>query len=223
MDWRKKVFNGFRLYAVTDLKTKNPDVLQEIAAAYRGGTDIVQLRSKVLSDAALIRLGSRIKKIAEKNKKLFFVNDRIDLALVIGAAGVHLGQEDMPVAVARTLAKRAGVKIWIGKSTHNLRQALAAVNEGADYIGVGPVFATPTKPHAKSVGLRFVKQAAVKIRIPWVAIGGIDRGNIRDVIAAGATRVAVVRAIFAAKDPESAARELKHQLGRNMKCQNPLI
>jgi thiamine-phosphate pyrophosphorylase len=214
MGWKKKVFDDFRLYAVTDLTTENPHALKEIEAAFRGGADIVQLRSKVLPDAVLIRLGSRIKKIAEKRRKLFFVNDRIDLALAVGADGVHLGQEDMPVSLARKLAKRAGLKIWVGKSTHSLKQALAAVREGADYIGVGPVFATPTKPHMRSVGLRFVKQAATKIRIPWVAIGGIDRGNIRDVIAAGAARVAVVRAIFAAKDPESAARELKHQLHR---------
>jgi thiamine-phosphate pyrophosphorylase len=212
MGWKEKVFDNFRLYAVTDLATENPHALKEIEAAYRGGADIVQLRSKMLSDAAFIRLGFRIKKIAEKRRKLFFINDRIDLALAAGADGVHLGQEDMPVSLARKLAKRAGLKIWVGKSTHSLKQALAAVREGADYIGVGPVFATPTKPHMRSVGLRFVKQAATKVRIPWVAIGGIDRGNIRDVIAAGASRVAVVRAIFAAKNPESAARELKDQL-----------
>ncbi|MFA7255778.1 MAG: thiamine phosphate synthase [Candidatus Omnitrophota bacterium] len=212
MDWKRKVFEGFRLYAVTDLKAESTDVLRKIDAAYRGGADIVQLRSKVLSDAALIRLGLKIKKIAEKNRKLFFVNDRMDLALAIGADGVHLGQDDMPVRVAQRLAKRAGRKIWIGKSTHNLKQALAAVREGADYIGVGPVFATPTKPHVKCVGLRFVKQAAMKIRIPWVAIGGIDLKNIRNVVGAGAARVAVVRAIFAAQHSEYAARKLKHQL-----------
>jgi thiamine-phosphate pyrophosphorylase len=215
MDWKEKVFKGFRLYAVTDLKTESFDVFQKIDAAYRGGADIVQLRSKLLPDAALIRLGLKIKKIAEKNQKLFFVNDRMDLALATGADGVHLGQEDMPVRVARDLAKRAGLKVWIGKSTHSLMQALAAVKEGADYIGVGPVFETPTKPGVKSVGLRFVKQAATKIRIPWVAIGGIDLGNIRDVAVAGARRVAVVRAVFAARDPESAARKLKDQLCRS--------
>ncbi len=212
MDWKKKVFDDFRLYAVTDLKVDSPDVLKKIEAAYRGGADIVQLRSKVLSDAVLMRLGLRIKKIAEKAHKLFFVNDRMDLALAIGAEGVHLGQEDIPVRVARKLAKQAGLRVWVGKSTHCLKQALAAVDDGADYIGVGPVFATPTKPRVKSVGLRFVRQAAVRIRIPWVAIGGIDLGNIREVAAAGASRVAVVRAIFAAQDPESAARKLKRQL-----------
>ena len=212
MDWKKKFFADFCLYAVTDIKTESPDILKKIERAFCGGTDIVQLRSKVLSDGALIRLGSRVRKIARKHRKLFFINDRVDLAFAIGAVGVHLGQEDMPVRVARGLMKKAGAKLWIGKSTHSLKQALAAVSQGSDYIGVGPVFVTPTKPDAKSVGFRFVKQAAMKIRIPWVAIGGIDLGNIRDVIEAGATRVAVVRAIFAAQDPENAARKLKHQM-----------
>lgn len=212
MVWKEKIFEGFRLYAVTALKDESPEALQKIEAAYRGGADIVQLRSKVLMDAALIRLGFKIRKIAAKYRKLFFMNDRTDLALAAGADGVHLGQEDMPVRAARKLAKQAGRKVWIGKSTHSLEQALAAVREGADYIGVGPVFRTPTKPHARSAGLRFVKQAALKIRIPWVAIGGIDLGNIGDVVRAGASRVAVVRAIFSVHDPESAARKLKQYL-----------
>lgn len=214
MDWKKKVFSGFHLYAVTDIKAEDSEAIERVEAAYRGGVDIVQLRSKVLSDAALIRLGLVIRKIAGRSRKLFFINDRVDLAIVTGADGVHLGQEDVPVGVARKLARQAGHKLWVGKSTHSLKQALAAVREGADYIGVGPVFATPTKPDAKSVGLRFVKQAAMKIRIPWVAIGGINLGNIRSVASAGASRVAVVRAVFAAKNSENAARELKYRLNR---------
>jgi len=212
MGWKEKVFNGFRLYAVTDIKSESFESLKKIDAAYRGGADIVQLRSKVLSDAALVRLGLRAREIARKYRKLLFVNDRVDLALAIEADGVHLGQGDMPVRIARKLAQRAGQRIWIGKSTHCLEQALAAVKEEVDYIGVGPVFATPTKPHARAVGLRFVEQAAMKVRIPWVAIGGINLGNLRDVAQAGAVRVAVVRAVFAAQDPASAARKLKRQL-----------
>jgi thiamine-phosphate pyrophosphorylase len=214
LNWKEKVFKDFRLYAVTDLKDDDPGILKKIEQAYRGGADIIQLRSKLLTDAALVRLGLKIGKIAAKYRKLYFVNDRVDLALATGADGVHLGQEDLPVALAQRLARDVGRKILIGKSTHSLKQALAAVKEGADYIGVGPVFRTPTKPHTKSVGLRFVKQAASRIRIPWVAIGGIDLTNIGDVVAAGANRVAVVRAVFSAKDPERAARELKYQLER---------
>ena len=212
MGWKEQVFRSFRLYGVTDIRVEGPEVLRKIELAYRGGADIVQLRSKMLPDAALIRLGLKIRKIAQRQKKLFFLNDRVDLALVTGADGVHLGQDDMPVRMARELARRAGRKLWIGKSTHSLSQGLAAVKEGVDYIGVGPVFATPTKPNVRSVGLKFVEQAASRVRIPWVAIGGIDLGNISGVMNAGATRIAVVRAVFAAKDPESAARELKLQL-----------
>jgi len=231
MDWRDKVFKNFKLYGVTDLQGEGADTFWRIEHAFRGGADIIQLRSKVLSDAALLRLGLKVKRLAIKYRRLFFINDRVDLALAAGADGVHLGQEDMPVAVAWKLVRRAGRKFWIGKSTHSLGQALTAVREGADYIGVGPVFATPTKPHMRSVGLRFVRQAAAKIPIPWVAIGGIDLKNIRCVIDAGATRVAVVRALFAAESSENAAKKIKQQLfrqinnstGRNTTCQNRLF
>lgn len=215
MDWREKVFEGFKLYAVTDFQKEDPEILKKIEQAYRGGTDIVQLRSKVLPDAALIRLGFKMRKIALRYRKLFFINDRVDLALALDADGVHLGQDDLPVAVARKLAKRAGRMLWVGKSTHSFRQALEAVHENADYIGVGPVFATSTKPHVRSVGLRFVKQTAAKVRIPWVAIGGIDLENLSSVVEAGASRVAVVRAIFSAKDPAMASRKFKSQLEGN--------
>lgn len=223
MDWKRKIFDDFCLYAVTGFQAERSDVdlLKAIESAYRGGTDIIQLRSKVLADAALMRLGLKIKRIAERQHKLFFVNDRMDLALAIGADGAHLGQEDMPVSVARTLAKRLGRKVWIGKSTHSMAQALKAVNEGADYIGVGPVFPTPTKPEAKPVGLRLVKQIAQKIRIPWVAIGGIDFDNIRHVATAGASRVAVVRAIFSAQNPVTAARKLKETFLHSKQSRNP--
>ena len=215
MGWREKVFEGFKLYAVTDLRREDPEILKKIEQAYRGGADIIQLRSKVLPDAALARLGLKAQKIALKYQKLFFINDRVDLALALDADGVHLGQDDIPVAMARKLAKRAGKILRIGKSTHSLPQALAAIRENADYIGVGPVFATPTKPHARSVGLQFVKQAAAKVHIPWVAIGGIDLENLSSVIEAGASRVAVVRAIFFAKDPVAASKRFKNQLEGN--------
>ncbi len=212
MSWKDAVFRDFSLYAVTDIQQEGTEILQSVAGAYRGGVDIVQLRSKLLSDAALIRLGLAIRKIAQKQRKLFFMNDRVDLAVATGADGVHLGQDDMPLAMARALIRKSGLKMWVGKSTHSLRQALAAVKEGADYIGVGPVFATPTKPHARSVGLGFVRQAAANVRIPWVAIGGIDHENIAEVVQAGAGRVAVVRAIFATKNAEISAKKLKLKL-----------
>jgi len=220
MGWAEKTFADFRLYAVTDLKAEDAEILRQIEQAYRGGVDIVQLRSKVLSDAALLRLGLKIRALASLQRKLFFFNDRLDLALAAGAHGVHLGQDDMPVKMARRIAAKAGVTLWIGKSTHSLKQALEAQREGADYIGVGPVFATPTKPGKCSVGLSFVQQAAAHIQIPWVAIGGIDLCNIRSVIDSGAKRIAVVRAIFAVKRTAAAARELKQQMEGNTYGEN---
>jgi thiamine-phosphate pyrophosphorylase len=212
MSWKERVFSGFKLYAVTDIRHESRRILRTVEAAYREGAEIIQLRSKQLSDEALIRIGLEIRKISRRHRKLFFMNDRVDLALAARADGVHLGQEDMPLAVARTLIRKAGQKMWIGKSTHSLNQALAAVQEGADYIGIGPVFATPTKPCAKSVGLELVRQAAGRVRIPWVAIGGIDLTNIGKVTGAGATRIAVVRAIFSAKDAGLATKNLKLEL-----------
>ncbi len=212
MDWKERARRDFRLYAVTDLATGDETFLKKIEQAYRGGADVVQLRAKCLPDAALIRLGTKVRKIATSLRKLFVVNDRVDVALVTSADGVHLGQEDMPVARARALAKRTGHRLWIGKSVHDIAQAVKAVKEGADLLGVGPVFATPVKPQVRALGLDFIKEAKERIRIPWVAIGGIGPENLPRLLAAGATRVAVVRAIFAAKDPEKAAYQLKKLL-----------
>jgi thiamine-phosphate pyrophosphorylase len=212
MRWQDSVFRNFRLYAVTDVRGEDPLILRKIEAAYRGGADIVQLRSKVLADGELCRLGASVKKIAVRHRKLFFVNDRTDLALAIGADGVHLGQEDLPVAVARRLAKVAGKKLLIGKSTHSLEQALSAVKEPVDYIGVGPVFKTPTKRDSIPVGLELIRWVKAAVSKPFVAIGGIDCTNLEAVLRAGATRVAVVRAIFSAKNPAEASKKLKEEI-----------
>lgn len=209
MGWKEKVFCNFRLYAITDLCTDASALIRKIEQAYRGGADIIQLRSKALSDRAVIRLGLKIRKAAERYRKLFFLNDRVDLAMVIGADGVHLGQTDLPIPVARRLVRKAGKNLWIGKSTHSLAQAIQAEREKADYIGVGPVFATPTKPGTAPVGLELVRQVAHRVKIPWVVIGGIDCHNIHRVVRAGAARVAVVRAVFASNHPGQASQKLK--------------
>ncbi len=206
MNWKKKVFENFRLYAVTDLSGDDPRILNQVEAAYRGGADIVQLRSKHLSDASLYRLGLRFRKIADRFRKLFFVNDRLDLALALKADGVHLGQDDLPMEAVRKIV--APGPLFIGRSTHSLEQALDAVREGVDYIGVGPIFKTPTKQHYRPVGTRLIRKVAGRVRIPFVAIGGINSTNIGEVLAAGARRVAVVRAVFGSSDPCAAAREL---------------
>jgi thiamine-phosphate pyrophosphorylase len=192
------------------VKAFGNDMLERIQAALRGGVDVLQLRSKTLSDRALLRLAKKLRVLTNRMKKLFIVNDRVDLMLASGADGVHLGQDDLPMTEARKLI-RDRTKI-IGRSTHSLSQALQAEREGADYIGFGPIFETPTKPAYPPVGLNSIREAASRIKIPVVCIGGIDASNVERVIRAGATRVAVVRAIFAASDPFQAAKELKGKL-----------
>lgn len=210
MDWKKKCLKEFKLYAITDLKREDPEIIRKIEAALAGGVDVIQLRSKHLSDRSLIDLGMKILKITRRMKKLFIVNDRLDLMKVIDADGVHLGQDDLPIQVARKLIRDP--KKIIGVSTHSLQQATKAQKEGADYIGFGPIFTTPTKPDYPPVGLTEVRKVAKKIKIPMVCIGGIDRMNLGSVRFVGGSRVAVVRAIFEAVDPYEAAKDLRAQL-----------
>ncbi len=212
MTWKEKVFHNFRLYAVTDLKDTKTTILRKIEQAYDGGVDIVQLRSKTLSDNALILLGKEIRKIANKKRKLFFVNDRPDLALVLQADGLHIGQDDIPVKAVRQLMQKVGHPMFLGKSTHSIKQAIDTAKEDVDYVGVGPVFATPTKKDYIPVGLTLINKVQSRISKPFVAIGGINKDTIDDVLAAGATRVAVVRAIFSARDSRARAHSLKRRI-----------
>lgn len=214
MNWKKSVLKNFKLYAVTDIKDDGREILKKVEAAYRGGADIVQLRSKNVSDKALYQLGIRWRRVADKYRKLFFVNDRVDLALAVEADGVHLGQEDLPMVAFR---KIAGRQLFVGRSTHSLDEALRAEREGVDYIGVGPIFETPTKRTHKPVGLDLIRSVKKRIQIPFVCIGGIDLSNIRHVTGAGASRVAVVRAIFAAKDVYQKTKQLREALENDRK------
>ena len=213
MNWKRNLLRNFKLYAVTDLGDEDPDILRKAEGALRGGVDILQLRSKSLSDTSLLRIGGKLLQLSEKYQRLFIVNNRVDLALALDADGVHLGQDDMPVFLARKILRDPS-KI-IGKSTHSLEQALAAREEGADYIAVGPVFATPTKPDYRPVGLELVAEVARLIDIPFAAIGGIDLGNVEGVLETGASRVAVVRGIWMSENPFHAARKFKKILSRH--------
>ena len=210
MDWKKECLKNFRLYAITDLRTADRRVLDRIRGAFRGGVDILQLRSKALPDRTLLDLGTKIRPLARKFGRLFIVNDRIDLMLALEADGVHLGQDDLPIECARRIIGNRSK--LIGCSTHNLKQALEAERKGADYIGFGPIFQTPTKPDYRPVGLRAIREVARRVRIPVVCIGGIDRSNIQEVVRAGAKRIAVVRAVFSAPDSYQAAFELRRLL-----------
>jgi thiamine-phosphate pyrophosphorylase len=186
-----------RLYLIAAVR---PDLEELLEAAIRGGVDIVQIRERQLPDRALLAALATARSVTARHGVPLVVNDRPDLALLAGADFVHLGQEDLPVAAARRLGAAVGL------STH----APGEIDEAeADYLGVGPVFATPTKPGRPAVGLELVRYAAGHARQPWFAIGGIDLANAGAVVAAGAERLAVVRAIGDAPDPEGAARSLR--------------
>jgi thiamine-phosphate pyrophosphorylase len=193
-----------RLYLICDAR---PDAW--LHAALRGGVDIVQLRDKDADDEQLVLLGRRFARACAEHGALFILNDRPDLVAATGADGVHVGQDDTPVAAARAIV---GGERLVGLSTHSPAQVDAAAPSGADYIGVGPVHETPTKPGRAAVGLELVRHATVHATTPFFAIGGIDAANISTVRAAGARRVAVARALTRVADPEAAARALRAEL-----------
>ena len=185
-----------RLYLVTPLRADFEDYLE---AAIRGGVDVVQVRDRSVSDGRLLEALAQARSVAAAHRVPLGVNDRPDLAVLAEADFVHVGQEDIPVEAVRTFA------LPVGLSTHAPQEIEAA---RSDYIAVGPVHATPTKEGRPAVGLELVRYAAANAKLPWFAIGGIDASNVADVVGAGATRIAVVRAIVEADDPERAAREL---------------
>ncbi len=174
-----------------------------------GGADMVQLRDKESSDGSLVPLAGRISDIARKRGVVFIVNDRVEVAKLSGADGVHLGQDDMNIVRARTIL---GERRIIGRSTHSLEQAQTAKLEGADYIGVGPVFKTPTKPDYKPVGLKLLSQVSESVDIPFFAIGNINQDNTRDVLASGGNRIAVVRSALLQPNVQTSVRRLKDRL-----------
>lgn len=190
-----------RLYLVCPARSR-----EWIAAAVRGGVDLIQLRDKTLDDAGLLEAA----KAFVGHDALFILNDRPDLVEACGADGVHVGQDDESPAAARALI---GPDRILGRSTHEPAQAAAAdADPAVDYVAVGPVHATPTKPGRPAAGLHYVAHAADTVRKPWFAIGGLDAGNVHEVVERGATRIVVVRAITEAEDPEAAARELRAAL-----------
>jgi thiamine-phosphate pyrophosphorylase len=208
VDSRRERLGRARLYFVTEVR---PGLEELLAAALAGGVDMVQLRDKSASDDELVRAAAVFRRLCDEHRALFWLNDRPDLVEACGADGVHVGQDDMPASEARGLA---GDVLLVGLSTHSPAQLDAALAAGdADQLSVGPVWATPTKEGRPAAGLDYVRHAArIAGDSPWFAIGGIDLGNVRDVIAAGASRVVVVRAIRDADDPEPAARSLRAAL-----------
>ncbi len=207
LDDRRARLREARLYLVCDLQPGGRALADVLAAALRGGVDVVQLRDKHASGEELVAAAKIARALCDDARALLILNDRPDLVQAAGADGCHVGQHDVEPAAAR---ERAGADALVGQSTHFPDEIDAATD--VDYIGVGPVFATPTKPGRHPVGVELVRFAAWHAHVPFFAIGGIDAANVGEIVAAGARRIAVVRAIAEASDPAAAATALRAAL-----------
>ncbi len=199
-----------RLYGIVDLGYVSPDRAVSVSREMiRGGVGVIQLRAKETSASRMLEVAQNLATLCAEERVPLILNDRPGMVGPSGAVGAHVGQDDLPVAEARRLA---GTAALIGKSTHSLEQAKLAVAEGADYIGFGPLFATPTKPDYEPVGLEDVRAVHEAVSIPVFCIGGIKRENLADVMAAGARRVVIVSGILQADDVEEYCREVTETL-----------
>lgn len=208
---REKMFADVRLYLCVDARTEQGDLEEFLRAAYRGGVDLIQLRDKKLEAREEIKALEILARVAREEGKLFSVNDRADVALLVNADVFHVGQGDLTTEQARALL---GDDVIIGRSTNATELAQQAIEDpGLDYFCTGPVWETPTKPGRAAVGPELVRYAAEQAGgKPFFGIGGVNAQTLPEVIAAGADRVVVVRAITEAEDPEAAARELAEAL-----------
>ncbi len=207
LERRRARLSAARLYLICDATPGGRSLESVLAPALRGGVDVFQLRCKGATDEEILAAATVAREWCEVAGALFILNDRPDLVAATGADGVHVGQDDASVAQARAIA---GPDALVGQSTHSPEQVDAGAV--ADYLGVGPVHTTPTKPGRPAVGLELVTYAARNAKVPWFAIGGVDEATINTVMAAGANRAAIVRAIAEAQDPEAVTRRLAHAL-----------
>lgn len=210
---RRQRLEAASLYLIT---SPSDTLFTTVESALQGGLTLVQYRDKETDDLVRLRNAEKLRQLCHEYDALFIVNDRVDLALAVDADGVHLGQDDMPVEWARRMLGQHKI---IGRSTHSPEQLESAIAEGADYVGVGPVYETPTKAGRPAAGLDYVRHAAKHCSIPWYAIGGIDTQNIHDVLSAGADRVSVVRAIMQSDQPTYAAQFFVAQLDQKRRFQ----
>jgi thiamine-phosphate pyrophosphorylase len=205
--WRRERLARSRLYVVTGARQERDDLPEFLDAILGAGVDIVQLREKEAEASDLLRWGETFTGAARRHGALFVLNDRPDVALALGADGVHVGQDDLAPAFVRKLV---GADVLIGLSTHSTEQWADAAAE-ADYLCAGPVYATPTKPGRPAAGLEYIRHAASNPPAtgrPWFAIGGIDPLTLPEVVGAGAARIVVVRAVTEANDPAEAVHAL---------------
>ena len=184
-----------------------------LASVIEAGVDIVQLRMKEADVSEILEVGDAWMRVCAAADVPLVINDRPDIAVALGADGVHLGQDDLPPSVARDIV---GPDVVIGRSTHSVEDIESASREHdegfADYIAVGPIYETPTAPGKPGVGLELVRHASENVTFPWFGIGGIDASNVADVVAAGASRIVVVRAIAQSADPVAAVMTLRSAL-----------
>ena len=201
----------FRLYLVTDrLQTAGGDLLVAVARALSGGVQAVQLRENDIGGRALLELARRMREVTFRHGAKLLINDRVDIALASGADGVHLGAASLPPGEARRILGRDRL---IGCSTHGQDQLAAAIEGGADYATFGPVYYTPSKAHyGPPVGIEALRRACASTELPIFGIGGIGRGNIAEVVAAGSYGIAAISAVLAADDPHTAAAGMRRQM-----------
>jgi thiamine-phosphate pyrophosphorylase len=202
-------FAATRLYVLITPTLCRGSIRETARAAVAGGADAIQLRYKGGCDAECLAIAAELRELTDETGKLFLVNDRPDIAAIIAADGVHLGQGDLPIAEARRLLRPGAI---IGRSTHSLEQARGAVMEGADYISVGSIFATPTKDTGPPVGVELLQEVHREVSLPIVAIGGITAANAAQVLAAGATCLAVSSAVCAAANPQAATEAIRAKI-----------
>lgn len=214
-NWQERLA-AVELYVITgDKFAKGRTIVKTMAEAIAGGAQMIQLREKNLSTLELIEVGKELRALTREKDVIFVVNDRVDIAKAVDADGVHLGQDDLPVAMAREIM---GADKIIGVSTHSVEQALKAEQDGADYIGVGPVFATDSKEDVCApVGLELVKNVSGLVSVPFVAIGGIKLHNLKEVLDQGAKRVCVITEVVGAEDIEAAAKALRDSISEYKK------
>ncbi|MCK4858969.1 MAG: thiamine phosphate synthase [Candidatus Omnitrophica bacterium] len=210
MKLKRGLGKEFRLYVLVNYSPNHREekVLRFAQDIIEAGADVVQLRTEKKTDKEFLSIASKIKEWTHKAGISFIVNNRPDIALAVDAEGVHLGQNDLPIDCVRKIISQ---KI-VGKSAHNIIEAIEAEREGADYIGIGPVFPSSTKPNLFPTGLSLIQEVKEKTALPFTAIGGINLSNIKEVIKAGAKSVAVCSAIKEAENPRAVVKEFKRIL-----------
>ncbi len=198
------------VYAIVSRSLCSGSLLQTARAILAGGARVIQLREQSAPDKETLAMAAELRELTDEMDRLFIVNDRPDIAAIVGADGVHLGQDDLPISEARRLLRPGAI---VGRSTHSLAQAKAAANEGADYIAFGAIFDTATKDNAIIVGPGQLKEVLAAVSLPVVAVGGITARNVPELTAVGAKCVAVSSAICCADDPKAAVAEIVKAMG----------